>query len=62
MSVRGQRIASPYGTRDQVPGEVALVAVVLLAALLWVPRDRWVGDRASAAPAPSAADTAAVGR
>ena len=38
-----------YGTRDQVLNEVALVAVVLLAALLCVPRDRWVGGRAPAA-------------
>jgi hypothetical protein len=40
-----------YGTRDQVLNEVALVAVVLLAALLCVPRDRWVGGRAPAAEA-----------
>jgi len=38
-----------YGTRDQVLNEVGLVAVVLLAALLSVPRDRWVGVRAPAA-------------
>ena len=36
-----------YGTRDQVLNEVALIAVVLLAALLCVPVNRWV-----AAPAP----------
>jgi hypothetical protein len=35
-----------YGTRDQVLNEVGLVAVVLLAALLCVPRDRWVAGRA----------------
>ena len=38
-----------YGTRDQALNEVGLVAVVLLAALLCVPRDRWVGGRAPAA-------------
>jgi hypothetical protein len=38
-----------YGTRDQVLNEVGLVGVVLLAALLCVPRDRWVGGRARAA-------------
>ena len=38
-----------YGARDQVLNEVGLVAVVLLAALLCVPRDRWVGGRARAA-------------
>ena len=32
-----------YGTRDQVLNEVALLAVVLLAALLCVPRGRWAG-------------------
>jgi hypothetical protein len=37
-----------YGTRDQVLNEVGLVAVVVLAALLCVPRDRWVGGRAPA--------------
>jgi hypothetical protein len=37
-----------YGTRDQVLNEVALVAVVVLAALLCVPVNRWVG---AAAPA-----------
>jgi len=31
-----------YGTRDQVLNEVALVAVVLLAALLCVPVNRWI--------------------
>jgi hypothetical protein len=36
-----------YGTRDQVLNEVALVGVVILAALLCVPADRWAG-----APAP----------
>ena len=40
-----------YGTRDQVLNEVALVGVVLLAALLCVPRERWVGDREPAARA-----------
>jgi hypothetical protein len=32
-----------YGTRDQVLNEVALVGVVILAALLCVPVNRWVG-------------------
>ena len=36
-----------YGTRDQVLNEVGLVGVVLLAALLCVPANRWIG-----APAP----------
>jgi hypothetical protein len=40
-----------YGTRDQVLNEVALVAVVVLAALLCVPVNRWVG---AAAPAEKA--------
>jgi hypothetical protein len=31
-----------YGPRDQVLNEVALFGVVVLAALLCVPRDRWV--------------------
>lgn len=35
-----------YGTRDRVLNEVALVAVVILAALLCVPVDRWTGTRA----------------
>jgi hypothetical protein len=35
-----------YGPRDQVLNEVALVAVVVLAALLCVPRRRWVGAAA----------------
>ena len=52
MSVRGQ--SGPYGTCDQVLDEVALVAAVLLAALLCVPRDRWVGGRAPAAEAAEA--------
>ena len=46
-----------YGTRDQVLNEVALVAVVLLAALLCVPVNRWVG-----ASAPAADETARVRR
>ncbi len=32
-----------YGTRDQVLNEVTLVGVVILAALLCVPVNRWVG-------------------
>jgi hypothetical protein len=35
-----------YGTRDKVLNEVALLAVVALAALLCVPRGRWVGTPA----------------
>jgi hypothetical protein len=31
----------PYATRDRVINEVGLVAVIVLAALLCVPRDRW---------------------
>jgi hypothetical protein len=38
-----------YGTRDQVLNEVGLVAVVLLAALLCVPQNRWVRDRSPVA-------------
>jgi hypothetical protein len=40
-----------YGTRDQVLNEVGLVAVLLLAGLLCVPRGRWV-----AGPAPVRAE------
>lgn len=36
-----------YGTRDQVLNEVALVGVVVLAALLCVPVNRWVGGPAT---------------
>jgi len=35
-----------YGTRDQVLNEVALVGVVILAALLCVPVNRWVSTPA----------------
>jgi hypothetical protein len=36
-----------YGTRDQVLNEVALVGVVILAALLCVPVNRWVSAPAT---------------
>lgn len=44
-----------YGTRDQVLNEVGLAGVVVLAALLCVPVNRWVG-----APAP--VDATQMGR
>ncbi len=51
-----------YGARDQVLNEVGLVAVVLLAALLCVPRDRWVGARAPAAETVETAEVTAEAR
>jgi hypothetical protein len=40
-----------YGPRDQVLNEVALVGVVIVAALLCVPLNRWVSAPAPAQPA-----------
>ena len=37
-----------YGTRDKILNEAGLLAVVLLAALLCVPRDRWAASRTPA--------------